>query len=617
MSDTKRNTIGKFGLLSLTFAAVYSFNNVINNNIELGLASAPMFFLATIFYFIPFCLIIAEFVSLNKNSEAGVYAWVKSSLGGRWAFITAYTYWFVNLFFFTSLLPRVIAYASYAFLGYEYIMTPVATTIISMVLFAFSTWVSTNGAKMLGPITSVTSTLMLLLTLSYILLAGTALVGGVQPADAITVDAMIPNFNWAFLGVTTWIFMAAGGAESVAVYVNDVKGGSKSFVKVIILAGIFIGVLLPRVIAYASYAFLGYEYIMTPVATTIISMVLFAFSTWVSTNGAKMLGPITSVTSTLMLLLTLSYILLAGTALVGGVQPADAITVDAMIPNFNWAFLGVTTWIFMAAGGAESVAVYVNDVKGGSKSFVKVIILAGIFIGVLYSVSSVLINVFVSSKELKFTGGSVQVFHGMAAYFGLPEALMNRFVGLVSFTAMFGSLLMWTATPVKIFFSEIPEGIFGKKTVELNENGVPARAAWIQFLIVIPLMIIPMLGSNTVQDLMNTIINMTAAASMLPPLFIMLAYLNLRAKLDHLPRDFRMGSRRTGIIVVSMLIAIFAVGFVASTFPTGANILTIIFYNVGGIVIFLGFAWWKYSKYIKGLTAEERHIEATPASNVD
>jgi len=49
----------------------------------------------------------------------------------------------------------------------------------------------------------------------------------------------------------------------------------------------------------------------------------------------------------------------------------------------------------------------------------------------------------------------------------------------------------------------------------------------------------------------------------------------------------------------------------------GANILTIIFYNVGGIVIFLGFAWWKYSKYINGLTAEERHIEATPASNVD
>ncbi|HCE4571893.1 TPA: amino acid permease [Vibrio parahaemolyticus] len=474
MSESKRNTIGKFGLLSLTFAAVFSFNNVINNNIEIGLASAPMFFLATIFYFIPFCLIIAEFVSLNKDSEAGVYAWVKSSLGGRWAFISAYTYWFVNLFFFTSLLPRVIA--------------------------------------------------------------------------------------------------------------------------------------------YASYAFLGYEYILTPFTTTVLSMILFAFATYVSTNGAKMLGPITSVTSSLMLLLTMSYILLAGAALIGGVEPADPITVEAMIPDFSWAFLGITTWIFMAAGGAESVAVYVNDVKGGSKSFVKVIIIAGIFIGVLYSVASVLINVFVPSETLKYTGGSVQVFEGLAAYFGLPEILMNRFVGLVSFTAMFGSLLMWTATPVKIFFSEIPEGIFGKKTVELNENGVPARAAWYQFLIVIPLMIIPTLGSNTAQDLMNTVINMTAAASMLPPLFIMLAYLNLRLKLDHVERDFKMGSRKMGIATVSVLIAIFTVGFFASTFPTGADIMTIIFYNVGGIVIFLGFAWWKYSQYEKSLNQEERIKEAAPAS---
>ncbi len=147
MSDSKRNTIGKFGLLSMTFAAVYSFNNVINNNIEIGLSSSPMFFIATLFYFVPFCLIIAEFVSLNKNSEAGVYAWVKSSLGGRWAFMAAYTYWFVNLFFFTSLLPRVIAYASYAFLGYEYIFTPTTTTILSIGLFAFATYVSTNGAK--------------------------------------------------------------------------------------------------------------------------------------------------------------------------------------------------------------------------------------------------------------------------------------------------------------------------------------------------------------------------------------------------------------------------------------------------------------------------------------
>ena len=97
----------------------------------------------------------------------------------------------------------------------------------------------------------------------------------------------------------------------------------------------------------------------------------------------------------------------------------------------------------------------------------------------------------------------------------------------------------------------------------------------------------------------------------------MLAYLNLRRKLDHLPRDFKMGSRTTGMVVVSMLIVIFTIGFVASTFPTGGNILTIIFYNVGGIVLFLGFAWWKYSKYVKGLSKEQQEIEASPASNIN
>jgi hypothetical protein len=68
--------------------------------------------------------------------------------------------------------------------------------------------------------------------------------------------------------------------------------------------------------------------------------------------------------------------------------------------------------------------------------------------------------------------------------------------------------------------------------------------------------------------------------------------------------------------VVSVLIAIFSVGFLASTFPTGADIVTIVFYNVGGIVIFLGFAWWKYNRYEASLSEEARVKEALPAAQV-
>lgn len=155
MSESVRGTIGKFALLSMTFAAVFNVRNIVNNNIELGLSSAPIFLLATIVYFIPFVFIIAEFVSANKNSESGMYDWLKKPLGTRMAYLGSFLYWFVNLFWFVSLLPNVIAYASYAMLGYEYSFSPMVTSVISIVLFAAATHISTKGASWLGKIAEI------------------------------------------------------------------------------------------------------------------------------------------------------------------------------------------------------------------------------------------------------------------------------------------------------------------------------------------------------------------------------------------------------------------------------------------------------------------------------
>ena len=90
MSAEKRAKIGQIALLGMTVSAVFGLKNVINNNVAIGLSAAPAFFLATILYFVPFTLVIAEFVALNKDSESGVYAWVNTSMGGRWAFLTAF-----------------------------------------------------------------------------------------------------------------------------------------------------------------------------------------------------------------------------------------------------------------------------------------------------------------------------------------------------------------------------------------------------------------------------------------------------------------------------------------------------------------------------------------------
>lgn len=460
MSESMRGTIGKFALLSMTFAAVFNVRNIVNNNIELGLSSAPIFLFATIVYFIPFVFIIAEFVSANKNSESGMYDWLKQPLGSKAAYLGSFLYWFVNLFWFVSLLPNVIAYASYAMLGYEYTFSPMVTSIISIVLFAAATHISTKGASWLGKISEL--------------------------------------------------------------------------------------------VAYGVFALFGI------------------------------------------------YVLGALMALGGDTYtPAEPITLEAMSPTINWATLGIMCWIFQAAGGAETAAAYLKDVKGGQKAFIKVIIMAGVLIGAMYAIGSLLVNVFVPREDLTYAGGMVEIFTGMAQYFDISTALVGRFVGIILFIAMFGSMMMWTAAPVKIHFSEIPKGVYGEKTTELNEHGVPVRAAWWQFAFVVVMLIVNGFGSESVQDMMNQAINLTAGTAMLPPIFIMIAYFVFRLKHDDTPRDFRMGSRKVGMSVVSVLIVIFVVSMTASAFPTDVDLVRAFFINVFMTAVFSALAWWWISRFEK------------------
>ncbi|PQJ57137.1 amino acid permease [Vibrio splendidus] len=474
MSESVRGKLGKFALLSMTFAAVFNVRNIVNNNIELGLSSAPIFLLATLIYFIPFVFIIAEFVSANKNSESGMYDWLKKPLGSKAAYLGSFLYWFVNLFWFVSLLPNVIAYASYAMLGYEYAFSPLVTSVISIVLFAAATHISTKGANWLGKISEI--------------------------------------------------------------------------------------------VAYGVFA-------------------LFAI-----------------------------YVIGALMALGGDHVPAEPITLQAMSPTINWATLGIMCWIFQAAGGAETAAAYLNDVKGGHKSFIKVIIGAGIAIGSMYAIGSLLVNVFVAREDLTYAGGMVEIFTGMAQFFNISESMTGRFVGIVLFVAMFGSMMMWTAAPVKIHFSEIPKGVYGEKTTELNEHGVPVRAAWWQFAFVFVMLVVNGFGSESVQDMMNTAINLTAGTAMLPPIFIMVAYFVFRLKHDDTPRDFRMGTRVQGMAVVSVLIGIFVVSMTASAFPTGVDLVQAFFINVFMTAVFSGIAWWWISRFEKKQAGKEAKLETAKQS---
>ena len=476
----KNKKMGGWSLFLMTFTAVFAFQSIINNSVNIGLSTIPSYIFATIFYFFPYGLMIGEFVSANPTSDSGVYSWIKTSLGEKWAFLGSWAYFFVNLFFFTSLLPQILIYASYTFVGKN---------------------VFDNGGSML---------------------------------------------------------------------------------------------------------------------ISIVSIILFWIATFVSMKGVDWVSKVTDISGVARLLLGLGFILLGLFVVVILHKPsAQHFSSNNITPKFNWNYFMTLAWILQAVGGAESVGVYINDIKGGNKTFVKTMFFATLAIGFIYALGCVSVGLIVPSKTLhgNYSDGLFMAFIVLSKKLNIPSIIMTHIVGLIMLLTALGSLVIWAAAPVKILFSEIPEGIFGKWIAYKNDKDNPTHALLMQAIVVTILLIIPALNVGSVNKLLKILINMTAATSLIPVLFLLIAYIALRVKKDYLKRSFKMGNRTTGIIVGCMILTFFTIAFLISTFPSpialikyiqtgkiasgATNPLFTLIYNVSGIVIFMGFADICYQHYIK------------------
>lgn len=469
--SNSRERLGSAALMMMTFSAVFAFPSIINNSIQIGLATIPAYIFGSIFYFLPFILMIAEFASANAGKESGVHSWLECVLGPKWAFLGAWTYFFVNLFYFCSLLPQTLIYGSYAFAGRN-------------------------------------------------------------------------------------VFEGESGTKIIAV----------------------------------------------------ISILLFWAATYVCVKGVGWISKVTGFAGSARLFMGVIFVILAFVVIFGfGEAPAQEFTVKTITPKFNWTFFMTMAWVLQAVGGGESIGVYIKDVKGGNKTFVKVMILSTVVVGLMYVLGAVAVGLIVPQEVLSgnFSNGIFDVFQILAAHFGIPN-------GVILLLGNLGSLALWTAAPVKVFFSEIPEGVFGKWLVKTNEEGNPTNALFVQGIVVTVLLVILALGIGNMDSFLEMLINMTAATSLLPVLFLIAAYIGLRWKKDDMKRDFRFGNRGFGIFVGIFLMIVFLFVFFMSTVPEPtlikqaingtlpegvANPIGTLVYNVLGVVIFVGIAWICWARY--------------------
>ena len=296
-----------------------------------------------------------------------------------------------------------------------------------------------------------------------------------------------------------------------------------------------------------------------------------------------------------------------------------------MIGNTLWYL----AWVLQAVGGAESIGVYIKDVKGGNKAFIKTMLFSTLLVGGSICIRSSSSRNSCSRRNIlfgNFSNGLFDSFLILGAHYGVGNIITN-IVGFIMLLASLGSLVLWTAAPVKVLFSEIPEGIFGKWVAKTDGEGNPVNALYLQAMIVTILLIIPALGIGSVDTLLEILINMTASTSLIPVLFFLVGYIVLRAKKDHVERSFKVGSKGLGIFLGVLLLALFTFVFVISSVPSPADLaayfnktlaedatnpIFVLVYNILGLVIFLGFAlicWNRYENKVGKDVANE--ISAT------
>lgn len=478
----QRARLGQIALMMMTFSAVYSFPSIINNSIQIGLATIPAYIFGSVFYFLPFILMMSEFASANSDKESGIHSWLECVLGSKWAFLGAWSYFFVNLFFFGSLLPQTLIQGSYALFG----------------------------------------------------------------------------------------------------------------------GNVFVGENSTLIIA-------------------LVSIVLFWIATYVCIKGVSWISIVTNLAGSARLFMGIAFVVLAFVVVcVFGEAPTQEFTMESVSPRFDWTFFMTMAWVLQACGGGESIGVYIKDVKGGNKTFIKVMVLSTIFVGLMYVLGSVAVGLIVPASALQnnFANGIFDVFKILGMHFGISGDIMVRLVGLILFLGSLGSLALWTAAPVKVFFSEIPEGIFGKWIVKTNNEGNPTNALIVQGIVVSILLIIPALGIGNMDSFLQMLINMTAATSLLPVLLLLIGYIVLRWKKDDMDRSFKFGNRTFGIIAGVFLLIVFMFVFFMSTVPDptlimqyldgtlpqdAANPILTLVYNVLGVVLFMGLAWICWNRYEKKL----------------
>lgn len=276
-----------FSLVLLIVAAIDSIRNLPASAL-FGSALIFFFIFSAIVFLIPTSLVAAE-LSATFPEKGGVYHWVKTAFGEKWAMIAIWLQWINTMVWYPTILSFIAGTAAY-------LVNPELAQnkwyLISCILVVFwgVTLVNLKGIHMSAKINSICALVGTIFPMIFLIVLGAIWVFNGHPLQiSLNTETLFPSLtettNWVSLIAIMASFL---GIELAGVHVNDIREPQRNFPKAVMFSSLFI--LLSMVFGSLSIAF-----VLPEKEINLVAGVIQVFSNLFDSFGLKGLTPVLTV----------------------------------------------------------------------------------------------------------------------------------------------------------------------------------------------------------------------------------------------------------------------------------------------------------------------------------
>jgi putative glutamate/gamma-aminobutyrate antiporter len=279
--------ISLFSLVLLIVAAIDSIRNLPASSL-FGSALIFFFIFSAIVFLIPTSLVAAE-LSATFPEKGGVYHWVKTAFGEKWAMVAIWLQWINTMVLYPTILSFIAGTAAYLI---DPALAQNKWYLVTCILIVFwgITIINLCGIHVSAKINSICALIGTIFPMVFLIALGAVWVFGGNPLQInLSPDQLFPSLtqstNWVALIAIMASFL---GIELAGVHVNDIQQPQRNFPKAILYSSLFI--LVSMILGSLSIAF-----VLPEKDINLVAGVIQVFNNLFESFGMKGLTPVLSI----------------------------------------------------------------------------------------------------------------------------------------------------------------------------------------------------------------------------------------------------------------------------------------------------------------------------------